>query len=277
MTDAFEWRGRVGEAWAEEWRRTDRTLAPVQSALLETLLPLLPAGGALLDIGCGAGSTSIAFADARADAQVRGIDLSEPLIAVARERAGGRADFEVGDAALWEPADGRRFDALVSRHGIMFFDEPVAAFSHLRSLTAAGAPFVFSCFRARDENPWAAALLPIVQHFAPDAAVAPPSDKGPFAFADPARVEAILDGAGFGRPEIAPFDFTFVAGEGDDPVADALAYFGRIGPFAALLRELDEARRTEARALLAEIAAAHREGREVRFRAAAWIVACASA
>jgi len=277
MTDAFEWRGRVGEAWAEEWRRTDRTLAPVQNALLETLLPLLPPSGALLDIGCGAGSISLAFADARPDVRVTGIDLSEALIAAARERALGRAAFEVGDASAWRPADGRRFDALVSRHGVMFFDDPVAAFAHLRTLAAPGAPLVFSCFRARDENPWAAALIPIVQHFAPDAAAAPPPDKGPFAFADPARIEAILAGAGFGRPEIAPFDFTFVAGEGDDPVADALAYFGRIGPFAALLRELDEPRRAEARAMLAVIAERHCEGGEVRFRAAAWIVSCVSA
>lgn len=277
MTDAFEWRGRVGDAWAEEWRRTDRTLAPVQNVLLETLLPLLPPSGALLDIGCGAGSISLAFADARPDVRVTGIDLSEALIAAARERALGRAAFEVGDASAWRPADGRRFDALVSRHGVMFFDDPVAAFAHLRTLAAPGAPFVFSCFRARDENPWAAALLPIVQRFAPDAAAAPPPDKGPFAFADPARIEAILAGAGFARPDIAPFDFTFVAGEGDDPVADALAYFGRIGPFAALLRELDEPRRAEARAMLADIAERHCEQAEVRFRAAAWIVSCASA
>ncbi len=277
MTDAFEWQGRVGEAWAEEWRRTDRTLAPVQEALLAALLPRLGAGPAILDIGCGAGSTSLALAAARPDARVTGIDLSDALIAAARERGAGRAAFEVGDASAWRPADGRRFDALVSRHGVMFFDDPVAAFAHLRALAAPGAPFVFSCFRARDENPWAAELLPIVQHFAPDAAAAPPPDKGPFAFADPERIEAILAGAGFGGPGIAPFDFAFVAGQGQDPVADALAYFGRIGPFAALLRELDEPQRAEARAMLAGIAARHREGREVRFRAAAWIVTCASA
>ena len=276
MTDAFEWQGRVGEAWAEEWRRTDRTLAPLQDALLAALLPRLGASPAILDIGCGAGSTSLAFADACPGARVTGIDLSEALIAAARERGEGRAAFEVGDASAWRPDDGRRFDALVSRHGVMFFDDPVAAFAHLRSLAAPGASLVFSCFRARDENPWAAALLPIVRRFAPDAAAAPPPDKGPFAFADPARIEAILAGAGFGTPEIAPFDFAFVAGEGDDPVADALAYFGRIGPFAALLRELDEPRRAEARAMLAGIAAEHREGREVRFAAAAWIVSCPS-
>jgi hypothetical protein len=159
----------------------------------------------------------------------------------------------------------------------MFFDDPIAAFAHLRALTAPGASLVFSCFRARDENPWAAELLPIVEHFAPQAAAAAPPDKGPFAFADPDRIEAILAGAGYGPPEIMSFDFTFVAGEGDDPVADALAYFGRIGPFAALLRELDEPRRAAARDVLAGIVARHCEEGEIRFRAAAWIVACASA
>mgnify|MGYP006173084619 CR=1 FL=1 len=96
MTDASEWRGRVGEAWAEEWRRTDRSLAPVQAALLDTLVPRLCASAEVLDIGCGAGSTSLALAEARPDARVTGLDLSEALVAAARERAAGRA----GDAAF---------------------------------------------------------------------------------------------------------------------------------------------------------------------------------
>jgi cyclopropane fatty-acyl-phospholipid synthase-like methyltransferase len=113
MTDTFEWRGRVGDAWAEEWRRTDRALEPVQRALLDLLLPMLPPGAAGLDIGCGAGATSIALAEARPDARVTGLDLSETLIAAARARAKGRVTFAVGDASAWTPGDGRRFDASV--------------------------------------------------------------------------------------------------------------------------------------------------------------------
>lgn len=277
MTDAFEWRGRVGEAWAEEWRRTDRSLAPVQRALLDTLLPLLPAGAAVLDIGCGAGATSLALADARPDAGVTGLDLSEALVATARERAGGRAAFEAGDAFVWEPTDDRRFDALVSRHGVMFFDDPVAAFTHLRTLTMPGAPFVFSCFRAREENGWAVELLPAMRRFAPEQAAAPPPAQGPFAFADPDRIRVVLDASGWVRTQIASLDCDFVTGEGADPIAETLAYFGRIGPFAALLRDLDEPRREEALAMVETIAAAHREGDRVVFRAAVWIVTCASA
>lgn len=277
MTDKAEWQGRVGDAWAEEWRRTDRTLGPVQDALLEALLPRLGPAPAVLDIGCGAGATSLALAAARPGTRVMGIDLSEALIAAAQARAGGRALFEVGDAATWTPAERTRFDALISRHGVMFFDDPVAAFAHLRRLAAPGAPFVFSCFRDRAENEWATALLPILQRFAPDAAAVPLPEKGPFAFAEPRRIGEILTAAGFAEPTIRPLDFAFAAGEGADPVADAVAYFRRIGPFASLLRALDEAGREAAVAEVADVAAAHRDGDRVVFRAAAWIVSCTSA
>jgi hypothetical protein len=154
----------------------------------------------------------------------------------------------------------------------MFFDDPVAAFANLRALAAPDARLVFSCFRERAANGWAAALAPVVLRCAPAAAAAPDPPVGPFAFADPARIESILTEAGFAPPRIAPLDFAFVAGAGADPVADALTYFSRIGPFASLLRTLGEAERAEALAMVAAIAAAHAAGDEVVFRAAAWIV-----
>jgi SAM-dependent methyltransferase len=276
MTESSEWRGRVGEAWAEEWRRTDRALGPVQQALLDALLPLLPAGAAVLDIGCGAGGTSLALAAARPDLKVTGLDLSDALIAAARERGQGAANFEVGDAASWTPADGGRFDALLSRHGVMFFADPVAAFAHLRGLAKPGAPLVFSCFRARDDNPWVAELVPIIHRFAPEQAAAPPPTQGPFAFADPELVDSILARAGFRSIVIAPLDVDFVVGEGRDPIAETMAYFGKIGPFAAMLRELGADDRHAARAMAEGIAAAHRQGDRVVFPAAVWIVSCAS-
>lgn len=275
MTEAFDWRGRVGEVWAEEWRRTDRALAPLNHALLEAAAMGLPPGPKILDLGCGAGTTSFAFADAFASAAITGVDLSAALIAVARERATNRAGlaFEVGDASRWAPADGRPFDAIVSRHGVMFFDDPVAAFAHLRTIMGADARLVFSCFRARADNEWAEALRPIVEAYAPQMLAGPPPATGPFAFADPARIAHILTNAGFAPPRIAPFDFDYVAGVGgEDPVAEAVALFGRIGPFAAMLREVDDASAAAAMESLAEVAAAHLAGGRIAFRAAAWIV-----
>jgi SAM-dependent methyltransferase len=275
MTNASEWRGRVGEVWAEEWRRTDRALAPVNDALVAEAVAQAArfARPRILDIGCGAGATSLALADALGDADIIGIDLSEALVAAARERGAGREGlrFEVADAARWSPAIAG-YDVIVSRHGVMFFEDPVAAFAHFRALAGPEARLVFSCFRGPAENEWAAALRPILDRFSPAAPAAPDPSVGPFAFGDPARIESILAQAGFAVPRISAFDFDFVVGAGAEPLADALSYFRRIGPFAALLRELDKDSAEAAIAELAGIAAAHRAGDRIAFRAAAWII-----
>jgi SAM-dependent methyltransferase len=274
MTIAYDWRGDIGDVWAEEWRRTDRSLAPVNDALVAEVAAYAGAGPRILDIGCGAGATSFALADALGDAEVTGVDLSEALIAVARERAAGRARFEVGDAASWSPAEAG-FDLIVSRHGIMFFDDPVGAFTHIHALARPGAHLVFSCFRDRRDNEWVRAMRPVFERFAPDALTAPEPPAGPFAFADPARIDSILRAAGFAAPRVAPLDFDFTVGAGEDPIADAIGYFRRVGPIAAMLGTLDEAAREPAIAMIAAIAADHvRDGRIV-FAAAAWIVTSA--
>jgi ubiquinone/menaquinone biosynthesis C-methylase UbiE len=145
MLAVTEWQGQTGEAWAEEWRRTDRTLAPLNSALLQRALPF--EGRRILDIGCGAGATSFAFADALPQAEVTGLDLSDALVEAARARIEGRTNvrFAQGDASSWTSDEGR-FDLIVSRHGVMFFNDPVAAFSHLHALAPRGR-LLFSCFR----------------------------------------------------------------------------------------------------------------------------------
>ena len=107
----------------------------------------------ILDIGCGAGATSLALADALPDAAITGIDLSERPDRAGARRARGRPAlrFETGDAASWRPAAGA-FDLIVSRHGVMFFDDAAAAFAHLRSLAAPGGGLALLLLpRARGE------------------------------------------------------------------------------------------------------------------------------
>jgi SAM-dependent methyltransferase len=270
MTDTLEWQGKVGEVWAEEWRRTDRALQPIGEALVAAA----ETESTCLNVGCGAGTTSLGIAERVTDARVVGIDLSEALVAVAQGRAGHaeRVRFEVADASLWTPADGTRFDLLVSRHGIMFFPDPVAAFAHLRALMAPNALFAFSCFRMRHENPWVAMLDPIVARFAPEALAAPPPPTGPFAFGERARVEGILGEAGFERLHFEPLDFSFIAGEGADPLADAVSYLQRVGPVARLLATLDDDDRREAAEQLRQLLAGELKGGAIRLRAAAWLV-----
>ena len=268
MTGATEWQGRVGASWAREHARTDRSLAPVNAALVTRAGRVVSSPSQILDIGCGAGATSLALARHFSGAHILGIDLSADLVAAARARPDlpVLTDFRVADAGRWhDPAF--RPDLLVSRHGVMFFDDPAAAFASLRDSAAPGAWFIFSCFRARADNHWASELAPMLPPVPPGDPHAP----GPFAFADQDHVAGILRKAGWRAARAEPFDFPFVVGEGADPIADALDYFAAIGPAAPVLAALEGPYRTRLGEAISAVCAQHQEGGQVSFPAAAWI------
>ena len=266
MTSGAEWQDKVGRNWAQEYARTDRAFSGLTERLLARIAEL--PGERVLDVGCGAGELSLAIARARSAAQVVGLDVSADLVAAARDRATDRANvcFELGDAARWSDP-GFAPDLLVSRHGVMFFDDPSAAFENLRRIAAPDAQLAFSCFRAPRENPWAAGAVELLGQ--------PPGDPeapGPFAFADPQRVETILSAGGWEEIDFAPVDFAYVAGAGDDPAGEALALFRRIGPAARALAQAPEAERPALESKLADWIEDNRSGDLVAFAAAAWIV-----
>jgi trans-aconitate methyltransferase len=262
-----DWQTRIGDVWAAEWRRTDRSLANLSSRLNAAILAAAPRdSGGVLDIGCGAGATSLALAAARPDLAVTGIDLSPALVAIARERV-PRASFHVADAAQDEV--NVRPDLIVSRHGVMFFADPVAAFRRLHTLASPGAPLVFSCFRDRAHNPWAGDLVAEVAGTMPVSAAG--YAPGPFGFADPALVADILARAGWRAAVAEPVDFAYVAGEGDDPIADAVSYFTRIGPLASTIAAADPADRPGLIDRLATALAHRRADSCVQFPASAWV------
>ena len=267
MTDAFEWQGKVGETWASEWQRTDRSLAAVQDALLRALGERMTNPQRILDIGCGAGSTTITAAARFPEAGCTGIDLSSALIDVARSRAAATdCRFVCADASSWsDPAFPP--DALISRHGVMFFDDPVAAFRHLGACAAPGARLVFSCFRSASENEWATSMMDLLPAQPPADPLAP----GPFAFADPNRVSALLSAAGWQDAQPQPLDWDYVAGAGQSAVADALDFFQHIGPAARASRSLDRTQRADFMEKLERLLADHLFDGRVSFRAAGWI------
>lgn len=267
---AEEWQGRTGASWAAEWRRTDRSFGSLTERLLQRSREF--AFDSVLDVGCGAGELSLAFARGRPRCQVIGVDISPQLVAVARERGVNHPNLsiEVANAAEWGPPSGFAPELLVSRHGVMFFGDPAAAFAHLARIAAPQAGLLFSCFRAREENPVfteIARLLPQAPAPAPD-----PTAPGPFAFADRARVEAMLDRAGWRGIAFEPYDFAMVLGAGEDPVGDAVAYYSAIGPAARAASELDEAERERFLDQVHQLADRHRHEGIVAMRAAAWIV-----
>lgn len=270
MTDRSDWEGRTGQKWAQEWRRTDRSFAEVTQRLLDAARrgPVRR----VLDVGCGAGELSLALAREHAHAQILGIDVSESLIEVARQR-GDRlrnAHFDLADAATWSAPDFAP-DLVVSRHGVMFFPDPVSAFANLRAQAAPGARLVFSCFRDRRDNPWASRIADLL----PAGTLAPPEPgaPGPFAFSDPAHVESILSAAAWREVSFTQVDYAYVAGAGGDPVGDALSYFLTIGPAAAAAAELEPEERSIFVDRLETFLIGHRDGSIVALPAAAWIVA----
>jgi len=269
MTSGADWQARVGQNWAAMWRQTDRSFAGLTARLLERI-ERSPAE-VVLDIGCGAGEVSLALARARPAARVTGIDLSSDLVAVARERAVERPNvrFVEADASAFAPDEAPQL--LVSRHGVMFFPEPVPAFAHLHQLAAPSANLLFSCFRDRRLNPWAtelAALLP-PEFVTPADPLAP----GPFAFADEARIYRILSEAGWQDIRCEAVDYSYVAGMGEDPLAEAVAFLSSIGPAAAAIEAM---RGTAAEPVfherLMQWLADYASPGMVAFPAAAWVV-----
>ena len=156
MTLSYDWAGPVRDAWAVEWRRTDLSFAGLSPHLDQAILAAAPETGTAVDIGCGAGGTSLALAAARPLLSVLGIDLSESLIETARSRASPypNLSFRAGDATGVADLGG---DLFFSRHVVMFFDEPKAAVTRLRAAasffakvaSSAAASSSFSTIRSR--------------------------------------------------------------------------------------------------------------------------------
>lgn len=272
MTWAVDWIGPVGDVWAAEWQRTDRSLAALGMSLNAAAVEALDgiAHPRILDIGCGAGATSLALATALPDAQIVGVDLSPGLTAVATERAAALANLTFETGPVEDLVAGHApVDLFVSRHGVMFFPDPVTAFSAIRSGAAPAGRLLFSCFRPMALNSWAVEILAEILD-APSTASAA-YEPGPFAFADPAFVGAVLERSGWQDARATPVDFSYRAGGGADPIADALGFFSRIGPAARVLRAAPAERRDAMVERIAAVLERHRSGNTVDFPAAAWL------
>lgn len=268
--DPSDWQGRLGDVWAREWVRTDRSFVGVARALDAAILGAAPDTGTVLDLGCGAGSTSLALAAARPSLAITGIDLSADLIAVARSRGAGQPNlrFEVADIADPSAMPGGGYAMAVSRHGVMFFADPVAAFAAIRSRLEPGAPLIFSCFRSPECNPWATEPLEAIAGAPPRPADTAP---GPFAFADPDHVASILHEAGWCEVAKRAVDCRYLAGAGPDPVADAVEFLSRIGPAARALADVPPDDRAAALTRVRAVLERRIVHGAVDFPAAAWI------
>jgi SAM-dependent methyltransferase len=261
------WNGDAGRSWAALGAITDAMLEPVGAPLLELADE---STASVLDVGCGTGATTVALARRLGEGgSCLGVDISEPMLAAARDRAereGLSIEFVVADVEE-HPFAPESIDAIVSRFGVMFFADPVAAFANLARAARPGGRLRFVCWRDPAENPFmtaperaAADLLPEVQ---PRVANAP----GPFGLADPDRTRDILEKAGWDRVELTEFDPVC-----SFPERDLETYFTGIGAVAAPLREADPATREAIVERVREGFEPFVEGDMVRSTAACWLV-----
>src|SRR3954451_16782697 len=201
------WGGAGGRRWGELQDLLDGLYAPLARRFVEMVVDA-DVGGRLLDVGCGTGATTVAAAHRLGDAgECTGVDLSEPMLAAARVRAeheGTHVAFVLADAQrhAFVPAS---FDVIASRFGVMFFDDPVAAFANLRTATRTGGALRVIVWRGPEENP----SMTTSERAAAGMVTFPPTvpgAPGPFALADTDRVAGILQQAGWSDVGFEPMD-----------------------------------------------------------------------
>lgn len=261
------WNGRAGSAWVDAQDLLDAMLEPLEDLLLEAM----PAGwdGRVLDVGCGTGSTTLAVArHVGTKGRSIGIDISAPMISLARaraEREGSLATFICSDAQdhALEPAS---FDVIVSRLGVMFFGDAVGAFANLRRAAKDGAALRFVAWRSAAENPFMTTAERAAAPLLPDMPARRPGAPGQFAFADRDRVHRVLQRSGWSDVHIRPIDVVCTL-----PEEGLVRYLSRLGPLGLALPEVDERTRAYVISTVRAAFDPYVQGAEVRFTAACWM------
>ena len=264
------WNSVAGPKWTDHQQHQDQVLRPVLDRVIAAADP--KPGERVIDVGCGCGATTIEIA-ARITpgGEVLGLDISEPMLARARERAAHLpARFVLADATVYDFGP-EGADLAASRFGIMFFADPVRSFANLRKGLKVGGRLAFACWREARQNPFFIVPLREAGKHAPPLPEMDPEAPGPFAFADPVRVQRILSQAGFADIAVAPhdLDLDIAVGRGLDAAVKAAM---TIGPTSRMLDGQSEAVRAAVEADIRKALGAHARGDKVPLGGAIWIV-----
>lgn len=262
------WSGTEGQGWVEAQDLLDETFKPFEALLADAVEET--SARCVLDVGCGTGGTTVAVARRlSAGDRCLGIDVSETMIDAARARAerdGVPATFICADAQTYafEPAT---VDLVISRFGVMFFDEPVRAFANLRRAASGGAELRCVVWRSATENAFMTEAERAAEPFLPDVSKRAPHEPGQFGFAARDRVQDILTESGWRNADIAPIDVPCAF-----PEAGLELYLTRLGPVGRALHAADDRTRAEVMAAVRPAFDRYRAGAEVRFTAACWMI-----
>jgi SAM-dependent methyltransferase len=266
---AEAWNGYEGGHWADHHDRYDA----VNRGFNEPLLTAAAIGerDRVLDVGCGNGQLTRLAARRARRGRVSGIDLSAPMLRRARDSAAGEGitnlTFEQGDAQV-HPFPAAAFDVVVSRFGVMFFADPVAAFANIGRALRPGGRLAFLSLRDMSQTDLGAVFTAVRGHL-PPAPAAAPGAVGPASLSEPARVHEVLTGAGFTEVEHRPVEADQMWGRDAE---DAAGFLGAWGPVRFMLTRVDEAAAARFRTALTAAMRAYEKPGAVLLRGAAWLV-----
>ena len=259
------WNGPVATNWVARQDKFDRGFTHITKAIMD--FAALAPGMNVLDVGCGAGTTTTAIARAVAPGKAVGIDLSAPLIAEARLRGTGLAQFIEADASDYPFAP--EFDLVFSRFGLMFFSDPVPSFANLRKALKPGGRLAFICWCPFDQIPALCETYAAARDLLPPQDPVTPNAPGPFALADHVFTRDILARAGFRDIAMEKVSPRSLMGE---TVEEAVEEAMNLGPLAFATRNFSDAAKAEVRARIHPVLGKFRTAEGIAPPAACWLV-----
>lgn len=264
------WEGAGGRHWAQDADRYDTANRHWGDRLVEALAPV--PGERVLEVGCGNGAVALEIARrVGPEGRVVGVDLSGPMLGTARGRAEeagiDNVAFEHADAQThaFEPAS---FDAVTSRFGVMFFDDPVAAFANLARAVRVGGRLVVLCWQELLRNEWITVPIGAALAHVPMPAGDEPGAPGPFAFGDPERLAGVLREAGWVDVTLEDREEPMRVGDSPD---DFLAFMQRTEMAQALMKDVPDETVAKAWAAVRESVVPHVGDDGVVLRGRAWL------
>jgi len=261
------WNGDAGQRWVTFSDRLDAMLRPFADLILEAAH--LSSEETVLDIGCGGGALSLLTTNKAKS--VLGVDISRPLIALARDRSKSTksAAFQHGDASNIT-LDKKR-DVAISRFGVMFFSDPVSAFANIQAQLTDDGRLVFACWQSPVKNAWAKAPLEAAMPFFKTMPTPPePHAPGPFAFADSQYLTDVLMDAGWSSVELT--DWTGDIRLPGNDAKEAAAFMMEMGPLTKIMKEQDLDFAQVQAALVAKLKENANDDGTVDMQGSVWIV-----
>ena len=265
------WNEKKGEIWVSLESKIDKMLGPLGDQAIKILKPKV--GEKILDIGCGTGSTSQTLSKLVGESGIiTGIDISKPILNFAQKQKENKKikniNFIQADAQNHQFSD-LNFDAVFSRFGIMFFEDPISAFKNIKKSLSCNGRLTFVCWSKREDNDWINLSSNVASQFLELPPKANPKEPGPFAFEDYFYIEEILTKSGWKNIKIKAYKQNIVIGKTLDYAADFLS---RMGPMSVPFENANEQTKEKVISALKECYSQYFTAKGVEFHFSSWIV-----